>query len=318
MKIGSITLKNNVCVAPLAGISDIVFRELMVEYGAGLVVTEMISVAGLSRRDKKTFALAAISDAERPVAVQIFGNKPEEFYPGVQVLLEKIQPDIIDINMGCPVRKVVHSGSGSALMKDLPRARKIIQETVRAATRPVTVKFRLGWDAAEKNFLELGKICEGEGVAAIALHARTRAQAYTGQADWAAIAQLKAAVKIPVFGNGDVKTRADYLRMIAETGCDGVMIGRATLGNPWLIKSIAQNQDLEPTPSERIALYLEHTRKQIACYGQEHELYSICKMRKFAHKYINGFRGVAELRQRINQIKDYATLEITCNTFLID
>jgi tRNA-dihydrouridine synthase B len=315
MNIGSVSLKNNVCIAPLAGISDLVFRELMVEYGAGLVATEMISVAGLSRRDKKTLALTAISERERPVAVQIFGNKPEEFYPGVQTLLEKIQPDIIDINMGCPVRKVVASGSGSALLKDLPRAKKIIQETVRAAAGPVTVKFRLGWDSASKNFLELAAICEGEGVAAVALHARTRAQEYSGTADWSAIAQLKQAVKIPVFGNGDVKTRDDYLRMLAETGCDGVMIGRAAMGNPWLIKSIAEGREIVPTKQERIAFYLEHARRQVARYGQKWEEHSICKMRKFAHKYINGFDGASELRQKINIIKTLVELEKLLLTF---
>jgi tRNA-dihydrouridine synthase B len=223
---------------------------------------------------------------------------------------------LIDINMGCPVKKVVQSGSGSALLKNLPLAREIIQAVVSKAACPVTVKFRLGWDQNNLNYLELGKLCEDEGVAAVTLHARTRAQAYTGRADWTGIAQLKQALKIPVIGNGDVKTRSDFQRMLTETGCDGVMIGRALMGNPWLIESIVQDKEIIPNPAERIQAYLKHTRQCLQKFPQRKPEQLVCEMRKFAHRYINGFPGAVQLRQEINQIKDYSKLETLFKSFM--
>lgn len=307
MQIGNLTLHNNCFAAPLAGISDLVYREIAVEYGAGLVYTEMVSAAGLSRQDKKTLRYIQIRK-DRPIAVQIFGNKPEEFAKSVDFLAEHMQMACIDINMGCPVRKVVSSGSGSALMKDLDLARELIEITAAKSPVPVTVKFRLGWDSQNLNFIELGKIAERSGAAAVTLHARTRAQAYAGKADWSKIRELKQAVKIPVIASGDVKCRQDFLTIQEQTGCDAVMIGRAAIGNPWLFSSIMQDKDIIPAPTERVAMYLEHTRRLLE-YKSANEAKTIAEMRKFAARYINGFSGARELRQEINTIKKYAELE---------
>lgn len=208
LKIGSIELKNNVFTAPLAGISDRVFCQQMLRYGAGLVYSEMIATAGLSRASKKTVAMTDFGEIQ-PIALQLFGNKPEEFVNAAKYVDEHDPAAFIDINMGCPVKKVTHPGSGSALMRNLPLAKEIIAATVKNTKKPVLVKFRLGWESKQINFLELGKICEGEGVAAVCLHPRTRAQSFTGQADWSKIAELKQTVKIPVIGNGDIKSRDD-------------------------------------------------------------------------------------------------------------
>ena len=307
MRIGALNLRNNCFTAPLAGISDLVYRELAVEHGAGLTYTEMVSAAGLARRDRKTLRYIQ-SRKDRPLAIQIFGSKPEEFAKAVDFLTEYTELECLDINMGCPVRKVVSSGSGAALMKNLDLARELIEITVAKSPVPVTVKFRLGWDSGSLNFLELGKIAEQAGAAAVTLHARTRAQAYTGKADWSKIRELKQAVKIPVIASGDVKTRQDFLDIQAQTGCDAVMIGRAAIGNPWLFRSIVQGRDIVPSPAERIAMYLEHTRRLLD-YKPGNETKTIAEMRKFAARYINGFSGARELRQEINTIKTYAGLE---------
>jgi nifR3 family TIM-barrel protein len=308
-KIGTISLKNNIFTAPLAGISDKVFCQQMLKYGAGLVYSEMIATAGLSRASKKTVALAALGDTH-PVALQLFGNKPDEFANAAKYVDEHNHADIIDINMGCPVKKVTHPGSGAALMRDLPLAKEIIIATVKNTKKPVTVKFRLGWDSTKINFLELGKICEGEGVSAICLHPRTRAQSFSGTADWSKIAELKQAVKIPVIGNGDIKSRAEVQRMQVETGCDAVMIGRAAMGNPWLIRSIIEDRDVVPTLQESIEEYLWHVREMINLRGPEREKFALCEMRKFAHRYLHGFPGVAHLRQEINRIESLAELQL--------
>lgn len=310
MKIGSVELKNNIFTAPLAGISDRVFCQQMLRYGAGLVYSEMIATAGLSRASKKTVALTDFSDTQ-PIALQLFGNKPEEFAKAAKYIDEHDRADIIDINMGCPVKKVTQPGSGSALMRDLSLAKEIIVATVKNTKKPVTVKFRLGWESTKINFLELGKICEGEGVAALCLHPRTRAQSFTGQADWSKIAELKRTVKIPVIGNGDIKTRADVKKMFAETGCDAVMLGRAVMGNPWLIRSILEDKDIVPTLKESIDEYLWHVQAMIELRGLAREKFALCEMRKFAHRYLHGFPGVAHLRQEINKIESYALLNST-------
>lgn len=308
IKIGTVTIKNNVFTAPLAGISDRVFCQQMLKYGAGLVYSEMIATAGLSRASKKTVALTDFQDTH-PIALQLFGNKPEEFANAAKYVDEHNPADIIDINMGCPVKKVTHPGSGSALMRNLPLAKEIITATVKNTKKPVTVKFRLGWESTQINFMELGKICEGEGVAAICLHPRTRAQSFTGTADWSKIAELKRSVIIPVIGNGDVKSREDVRRMFAETCCDAVMIGRAAMGNPWLIRSIIEDKEIRPTLKESIDEYLWQVRAMIELRGPAREKFALCEMRKFAHRYLHSFPGVAHLRQEINRIEKLAELE---------
>ena len=308
MKIGNLTLKNNCLAAPLAGISDVVYRELAIEHGAGLVCTEMVSAAGLARGDRKTLRYIRLG-RDRPAAVQIFGSKPEDFARAVDFWAENAELDCLDINMGCPVRKVVSSGSGAALMRDLDLAGEIIALTVAKSPVPVMVKFRLGWDAQNLNFLELGKIAEQAGAAAITLHARTRAQAYSGRADWSKIRELKQAVKIPVIGSGDVKNRADYLALLAQTGCDAVMIGRAAIGNPWIFTEVLDEHFTPPDPARRLTVYLEHTRRLLEYEAHNTEAKTIARMRKFAARYVNGFPGARELRQEINRINNYAGLE---------
>ncbi|GBR74131.1 tRNA-dihydrouridine synthase B [Candidatus Termititenax aidoneus] len=302
-KLGNLTLRGKTLAAPLAGISDLVYREICLEHGAGLTYTEMISTAGLARQNRKTLGYLA-TRRDRPAGVQLFGKNPEEFARAVDFLAENTDFACIDINMGCPVRKVVSSGSGAALMQNLPLAREIIEITAAKSPAPVTVKFRLGWDARNLNFLELGKIAEQAGAAAVTLHARTRQQAYTGQADWSKIKELAAAVRIPVIGNGDVKNRADAGALLAQTGCAAAMIGRAAIGNPWIFET----EDIEPSPQQRAAMYLEHTRRLLQ-YKPDNEHKTIAEMRKFAARYINGFTGAAELRRKINVISGYAALE---------
>jgi tRNA-dihydrouridine synthase B len=301
-KLGNLTLRN-VVAAPLAGISDLVYREICLEHGAGLAYTEMISVAGLARQNRKTLRYLAVR-RDRPVGVQLFGKNPEEFARAVDFLSEHTNFACVDINMGCPVRKVVSSGSGAALMQNLPLAREIIEITVAKSPAPVTVKFRLGWDEKNLNFIELGKIAEQAGAAAVTLHARTRQQAYTKEADWTKIKELAAAVQIPVIGSGDVKTPADIDALLAQTGCAAAMIGRAAIGNPWIFAIDGS----APSPQQRAAMYLEHT-KRLLQYKPDNESKTIAEMRKFAARYISGFSGAAELRREINTLSDYAALE---------
>lgn len=314
LKLGAITLKNNIFTAPLAGISDRVFCQQMLKFGAGLVYSEMIATAGLSRASKKTVALTDFGGTH-PIALQLFGNKPEEFANAAKYVDEHNPADFLDINMGCPVKKVTHPGSGSALMRNLPLAKEIIAATVKHTKKPVLVKFRLGWESQQINFLELGRICEGEGVAAVCLHPRTRAQSFTGTADWSKITELKRTVKIPVIGNGDIRSRLDAIKMLSETGCDAVMLGRAVMGNPWLIRSIVEGRDILPTLTESIDEYLWHVREMIALRGEHREKFALCEMRKFAHRYLHGFPGVAHLRQEINKIETYTLLEATLRPY---
>lgn len=308
LTIGKLNLKNNILAAPLSGITENVFRQMMIEHGVGLVCSELISVAGLSRRDKKTFKMLNITEAERPIAVQLFGHKPQEFSEATKIASTEAASDIIDINMGCPVKKVVSAGAGVALMKDLKLARQIISAVVAATNLPVTVKFRLGWSAETINFLELGHICQEEGVAAVVLHPRTRAQFFLGHSDWTQIAELKKSLKIPVIGNGDICSWQEAQTMLATTGCDGVMVGRGLMGNPWLLTQILNQDDLAVSTEEKIKMYLEHTRRYLAFYPDFAPAKALGEMRKFAHRYINGFAGAVELRRQINLICDFQEL----------
>jgi len=305
LKIGDLQTVNNIFFAPLAGLSDMTYRNLMKRHGAGLVYTEMVSAAGLARQDKKTAKYLEFRQEERPIAVQLFGSKPEEFSRSVEVLRE-YDFDLIDINMGCPVRKVVQSGSGSALMKDIDLAGKIIKATVAASKLPVTVKFRSGWDKETLNYLELGRICQEEGAAAVCLHPRTRSQQFSGHADWQHIKELKAELKIPVIGNGDIDSLNKAEKMFADTECDAVMIGRGAVGNPWLFEAIIKDQAIIPDKKERISMYLEHTK--LFSERSDNELKAIREMRKFAVKYFKGFPGAAELRKKVNSIESYEEL----------
>lgn len=237
--IGNVRLANPFLLAPLAGVTDAPFRRICGEMGAGLVYSEMVSAKGLWYKDKNTDRLLEILDGEAPVAYQIFGHEPEIIAEAVHMLNER-KHVLLDINMGCPVPKIVRNGEGSALMRDPDLAQRVVEAAVSASTKPVTVKIRAGWNDAEKNVVEVAQAIEAGGASAVAVHGRTREQFYSGNADWDIIAAVKAAVRIPVIGNGDVTDVTAAYRMMQETGCDFVMIGRGALGNPWIFESLAR------------------------------------------------------------------------------
>ena len=263
-KVKNIEIKNRIVFAPMAGISNESFRHIIKEMGAGLIYSEMISNMGIIYNSKNTLDLLKINDYERPISIQIFGSDVDSFVKAASYVCENIKPDILDINMGCPVPKVaLRSQAGSALLKDPNKIYEIVKEVVKVSNIPVSVKIRAGWDNDSINCVEVAKLIEKAGASAIAIHPRTRSQGYTGNADWSLIKKVKESVNIPVIGNGDIKTIYDAKKMLEETNCDAVMIGRATLGNPWFIKEcieyVENNKIIDkPTYKERIDMILRH------------------------------------------------------------
>ncbi|BFL44978.1 tRNA dihydrouridine synthase DusB [Lactonifactor longoviformis] len=310
MQIGNVVLENNLILAPMAGVTDLPFRLLCKEQGAGLLCMEMISAKAIYFGNKNTEALMEIDERERPVALQLFGSDPDI----ISEMAKKIEErpfDILDLNMGCPVPKVVNNGEGSALMKNPRLIHEIVSKTVKAISKPVTVKIRKGFTEDSVNAVETAKIIEDAGAAAVAVHGRTREQYYSGKADWDIIRRVKEAVSIPVIGNGDVDSPERAKALVEETGCDGIMIGRAARGNPWLFHQILhyfRTGETEPKPiaDEVSDMILRHARLQIACKG---EYTGIREMRKHVAWYTAGFPHSARLRERVNQIESLEDLE---------
>lgn len=309
-KIGNVTLENNIILAPMAGVCDLPFRVLCKEQGAGLLCMEMVSAKGIYYRNRNTEILLATVPEERPVSLQLFGADAD-IMSEMAKRIEERPFDILDINMGCPVPKVVNNGEGSALMKQPKLVYEIISKMVKAIEKPVTVKIRKGFDDAHVNAVEIAKIAEEAGAAAIAVHGRTREQYYSGKADWDIIRQVKEAVSIPVIGNGDILTAQDVYEMRRQTGCDGFMIGRGAQGNPWIFRQILHYMETgeelpKPDIREVADMVLRHARAQIAFKG---ELMGMREMRKHAAWYTSGYKNSAKLRGKINEVETYGQLE---------
>ena len=310
LKIGDVSLKNNLILAPMAGVTDLPFRLLCKEQGAGLLCMEMVSAKAIYFNNKNTEELLTIDDREPPVSLQLFGSDPDI----ISEMAKKIENrpfSILDINMGCPVPKVAGNGEGSALMKNPKLVEEIVSKTAKAIKKPVTVKIRKGFDDEHINAVEIAKIAESAGAAAVAVHGRTREQYYSGKADWDIIRQVKEAVKIPVIGNGDVTSPEAARQLMETTGCDGIMIGRGAQGNPWIFRQILhwmETGEEEPKPDleEVKAMILRHARMLVEYKGA---YTGIREMRKHVAWYTAGYPNSAKLRARVNEIESLEALE---------
>lgn len=317
MKIGNVTLENNVFLAPMAGVTDLPFRLLCKEMGCGLVYSEMVSAKGILYDNRNTTELLTVEAAERPTAVQLFGSDPK-ILGEMAKKIEAYPFDIIDVNMGCPAPKIVKNGEGSAITKDPKLVGEIVHALVTAQKKPVTIKIRKGFDDLHINAVEIAKIAEANGAAAIAVHGRTREQYYSGTADWDILRRVKAAVRIPVIGNGDVFTPQDGRDLLEETGCDAIMIGRGAQGNPWIFRRVVHFLETgellpEPTAAQRVEMAIRHGKMLIAFKG---EYIGVREMRRHMGCYMKGLPGAAEVRGKLNYAEHMEEMEALLQGYL--
>lgn len=310
-KIGNIEIENSVVMAPMAGITNMAFRKIVKDFGAGLVYSEMVSDKALCYGNAKTIEMLQVDEGEHPVSIQLFGGEVETMVRAAKFIDQHSNCDIIDINMGCPVNKVLKADAGSKLLLYPDKIYEIVKGVVENVSKPVTVKIRSGFDKEHINAVEIAKLIEKAGASAIAIHGRTRSQMYEGHADWEIIRQVKEAIKIPVIGNGDIKSVADAKKMLLGTKVDAVMIGRAALGNPWLIKQVVESLDsneviMEPTYQEKINQCLAHAKKLMAI---EPEKVAMFQMRGHAPWYIKGLKSSARVKNELSKIDTYEQLE---------
>ena len=311
-KIGNVKIENNVCLAPMAGICNSAFRRLVKEYGAGLVFAEMVSDKALMYDSQKTKDMLYMTEYERPIAQQIFGSDKESFVIAAKKVYELMKPDIIDINMGCPVPKVaIKSQAGAALLKNPEKIKEIVKSVVSVVPCPVTVKIRSGWDKDHINAVEVAKICEEAGASAITIHPRTRSQGYDGTSDWSIIKQVKENVNIPVIGNGDIKSVDDAIKMLSETKCDAIMIGRGALGNPYIFKEIihylSTNERLpKQSDADKIDMCLKHFKYLLEL---KNEKVAVLEMRTHAAWYIKGLKNSTIIKNQIFKCNTKEELE---------
>ena len=307
LKIGSLLLDNNLMLAPMAGITNLPMRLISRTEGAALCFTEMVSVNGLVRDGKKTFEIIRSAPGDRPLGIQIFGDDPALMAEGARLVAA--HGDLIDINMGCPVRKVVAGGAGSALLREPAKAAAIIRAVRQATPLPLTIKIRSGWDAGTEHYREIGRIAEEEGCDAVTLHPRSRSQMFEGKADWSCIRALKEAIRLPVLGSGDLFTPRDVLAMLDQTGCDGVMVARGALGNPWIFREtldlLAGREPRSPDLPEREAVILRHLELFIEMYGEQ---VALREMRKHLCWYARGLPGAARFRDMVNRLQSGSDL----------
>ncbi len=311
MQIGNIITKNNIFVAPLAGITDLPYRLILKSMGAAVLYTEMVSAKALCYGDKKTAELMKILPEEQPVAVQIFGSEPEFMAEAAKIVENTSNAAFIDINMGCPVPKVAGNGDGSGLLRNVPLIEKIANAVVSATKLPVTAKIRSGWDSLSINAVTVAKTLENSGIAAVAVHGRTRDQYYSGKADWNIIKEVKENVKIPVIGNGDVFTAEDYIDITNRTGCDAVMLARGMMGNPWLVRQCAEICEFgvvktRPDINDVVNMAVYHTKQLVQHKGESR---GIKEARTHLTQYVKGFRGAARVKEKLTRALTVAEIE---------